>query len=95
MSVKFFSVVSNTFLNYTNNNHFSAAYKCNQLKISSEGNNACTKTTAEDQMLQLVLSELATNFVAGFVIKKIKKKVVDCSSCKQSLFGEQHDQKMN
>jgi hypothetical protein len=34
------------------------------------------------------LAQLANNYVAGFLLKKIKKKVVMCDACKQSLFSE-------
>lgn len=44
------------------------------------------------QILELSLSELSTNFVAGFTIKKIKIKVYPCSCCKNALFANSDEE---
>ena len=43
-------------------------------------------------VLQLALSELSNNYVAGFILKKIKKKVMHCEQCKDEMFGASHDE---
>lgn len=41
-----------------------------------------------EQTLQLALNELSTNYVAGFILKKIKKDT-SCTTCRSALFGDQ------
>jgi hypothetical protein len=41
------------------------------------------------QSLQLALSELASNYVAGFLLKKVKLFTRGCDECKNHLFGDQ------